>query len=173
GLFLALLVLTMREPLRGQAEAAGPRLEQATDANLRVFKHLWRGIPTLRAIILSQTLLFWVLGSIATFLPLLVHRRFGLGLAASGTVGGGVLIAGGLVGTFLGGWLGDWRARRSARGHLEVGIAGFVLGALFVALATLAPSVGLFIVFGLLGAVSLYLYTAPFTALVQNIVMPS
>ena len=173
GLFLALLVLTMREPLRGQSEESGPRLEHATDASLQAFKRLWTTIPTLRATILSQTLLFWVLGSISTFIPLLVHRRFGLGVAASGTVGGGVLIAGGLVGTFLGGWLGDWRARRSARGHLQVGIAGFVLGAVFVALAALAPSLGLFVVFGLLGAVSLYLYSAPFTALAQNIVVPS
>jgi MFS family permease len=173
GLLLALLVLTMREPLRGQAEARGPQLEQVADANWHTFKRLWTGIPTLRATILSQTLLFWVLGSISTFLPLLVHRRFGLGVAASATVGGGVLIAGGLAGTFLGGWLGDWRAKRSARGHLQVGIVGFVLGALFVALAVLAPGLGLFIVFALLGAVSLYLYSAPFTALAQNIVVPS
>src|SRR5205807_643362 len=113
----------------------GPKLEHVADARLQTFKQLWTGIPTLRATILSQTLLFWVLGSLSTFLPLLVHRRFGLGIAASATVGGGVLIGGGLVGTFLGGWLGDWRARRSARGHLQVGIAGFVLGALFVLLA--------------------------------------
>jgi MFS family permease len=173
GLFLALLVVTMREPLRGQAESRGPQLQKVADASWQAFKRLWTHIPTLRATILSQTLLFWVLGSLATFLPLMVHRRFGLGIGASATVGGGVLIGGGLVGTFLGGWLGDWRARRSARGHLQVGIAGFVLGAVFVALALLAPSVSLFIVFGLLAAVSLYLYSAPFTALAQNIVVPS
>jgi MFS family permease len=173
GLFLALLVVTMREPLRGQAESRGPQLEKVADASWQAFKRLWTGIPTLRATILSQTLLFWVLGSLSTFLPLMVHRRFGLGIAASATVGGGVLIGGGLVGTFLGGWLGDWRARRSAGGHLQVGIVGFVLGAAFVALALLASSLGLFVVFGLLAAVSLYLYSAPFTALVQNMVVPS
>jgi MFS family permease len=173
GLFLALLVVTMREPLRGQAESRGPQLEKVADASLQAFRQLWTRIPTLRATILSQTLLFWVLGSLSTFLPLMVHRRFGLGIAASATVGGGVLIGGGLVGTFLGGWLGDWRARRSARGHLQVGVAGFVLGAVFVALALLAASLVLFIVFGLLAAVSLYLYSAPFTALAQNMVVPS
>jgi MFS family permease len=173
GLFLALLVLTMREPLRGQAEARGPRLEQVADANWQTLKRLWTAIPTLRATILSQTLLWWVLGAIATFLPLLIRRRFGLSVGGAATVGGGVLIGGGLVGTFLGGWLGDWRARHSARGHLQVGIVGFVLGAVFVALALLSPSLGLFIVFGLLAAVSLYLYSAPFTALAQNIVVPS
>src|SRR5205823_3665874 len=172
GLLLALLVVTIHEPLRGQAESRGPKLAHVADARLQALKQLWIEIPTLRATILSQTLLFWVLGSLSTFLPLLVNRRFGLGIAASATVGGGVLIAGGLVGTFLGGWLGDWRARRSARGHLQVGAAGFVLGALFVVLALLAPSLSLFVVFGLLAAVSLYLYSAPFTALAQNIVVP-
>jgi MFS family permease len=173
GLILALLILGIREPPRGHAEAQGPQLEHVADANLQTFKRLWTGIPTLRAIILSQTLLFWVLGTISTFLPLMVHRRFNLSIGASATVGGGVLIAGGLVGTFLGGYLGDLRARRAARGHLQVGTVGFALGALFVALALLAPNLTLFIVFGLLAAVSLYLYSAPFTALVQNIVVPS
>jgi predicted MFS family arabinose efflux permease len=173
GLVLAFLMATTREPLRGQAEARGPQLEQVADASLRALAQLWARIPTLRATILSQTLLYWVLGALSMFLPLVVHRRFGLGIAASATVGGGVLIAGGLLGTFLGGWLGDWRARRSARGHLQVGVAGFVLGAVFVTLALLASSIALFAMFGVLAAVSLYLYSAPFWALVQNIVVPS
>jgi MFS transporter, Spinster family, sphingosine-1-phosphate transporter len=173
GLFLALLALTMPEPRRGHAEARGPELEHVKDASVRTFRDLWVGIPTLRAQILSQTLLFWVLAALSVFLPLLVHRRYGLGVAASATVAGGILIAGGLVGTFLGGWLGDWRARRTAGGHLQVGMAGFVLGAVFIVLAMVSSGLGPFIVFGLFGTVSLYLYTAPFTAMLQNMVIPS
>ncbi|MBO0684873.1 MAG: hypothetical protein J2P45_17110, partial [Candidatus Dormibacteraeota bacterium] len=157
----------------GESEAHGPRLTNATEAGWAGFLRLWAGIPTLRAIILSELFLFWVLGALAIFLPLLIHRRYGLGVAGSATVGGGILIAGGLIGTFLGGWLGDWRSRRVAGGHLQVGLVGFVLGAVFVILALLSSGLLLFVIFGLLAAISLYLYSAPFTALIQNVVSPS
>lgn len=172
GLVLALLAFRMPEPPRGEAEGFGPRLRRADEASWRTFGRLWR-IPTLRATILAQVLLFWVLGAISTFLPLYIHRRYGLAVGAAATLGGGILIAGGLVGTLAGGWLGDRLSRVSATAYLKVGSAGFVLGALFVGLALFAPSVPLFGLLAFLAALSLYLYSAPFTALLQNIVIPS
>lgn len=172
GLLFAVLAFTMPEPPRGQAEARGPLIDRPKDASLATFKNLWE-IPTVRALVLSQVLLFWVLGSLSAFLPLYMHRRFGLGLAAAATAGGGVLIAGGLIGTFAGGWLGDWRARRVAHGHLQVGVAGFLAAAVLIALTMLTNSLAgtLPLAFG--AAIALYLYSAPFTAQLQNVVAPS
>jgi len=39
------------------------------------------------------------------------------------------LVAGGLIGTLAGGWIADRRAVKNPAAHLEVGIAGFLLGA--------------------------------------------
>jgi hypothetical protein len=58
------------------------------------------------------------------------------------------------------------------RGPLEVGIAGFVAGAILVALAILAPTMATFVPLFLLAVVALYLYAGPFTALTQNVVSP-
>jgi hypothetical protein len=56
---------------------------------------------------------------------------------------------------------------------LPVGIGGFILGAVFVALALLMPSLVLFVPMFLLGAACLYLYNGPYTAVKQNVVLPT
>jgi len=57
--------------------------------------------------------------------------------------------------------------------NLPVGIAGFILGAVFVALALVTPSLLLFVPMFLLGAACLYLYNGPYTAVKQNVVVPT
>ena len=57
--------------------------------------------------------------------------------------------------------------------NLPVGIAGFVAGAVFVALALVMPSLVLFVPMFLLGAACLYLYNGPYTAIKQNVVLPT
>src|SRR5205807_1535300 len=100
--------------------------------------------------------------------------RVGLGTGAAGTLAGGVLVIGLLAGSLLGGTIADrlTRVRRSAS-NLQVGIAGFLAGAVFVALALLMPSLVLFIPMFLLGGASLYLYNGPYTAVKQNVVLPT
>src|SRR5258708_5316520 len=52
-------------------------------------------------------------------------------------------------------------------------LGGFVLGAVFVALALLMPRLVLFVPMFLLGAACLYLYNGPYTAVKQNVVLPT
>lgn len=172
GLVLALLAFGMREPARGSAEGEGPRLHRTSDAGLGALKRLL-AIPTIRATIASQALLFWVLGALSVFLPLYLHRRFGLGVGGSATLAGGVLVAGGLIGTLLGGWLADRFGARRPRAQLEVGIAGMVVGAAFIVVSLLVPSPAAWALPALVATVGVYLYSAPFTALSQNVVVPS
>ena len=176
GLLCALLAFWLREPLRGMAESRGPALAKTAEASFRKFLDLMR-IPTLRATIISQTILYFVLASNAFWLPFMLNRRFNMSVGRAGLVAGVVLVAGGLIGTLMGGWLADRRALKSAKAHLEVGIVGFVLGAVFITIALLVPlNVGpipVFIPVFLLTVVSLYLYQGPFTALSQNVVSPA
>jgi nitrate/nitrite transporter NarK len=131
-------------------------------------------IPTLRATIAAETLLFFVLGGAAFWLPEYLHRRFGLGTAGAGTLAGGVLVLGGLIGTLSGGVLADWWSRRrGATANLPIGAVGFLLGAVFVTLALLAPGPKSFVPLFLLGVVALYLYSGPYTAIKQNVVVPT
>jgi MFS family permease len=176
GLLCAFLAFGLREPLRGMAESRGPALAKTAEASFRKFLDLMR-IPTLRATIISQTLLYFVLASNAFWLPFVLNRRFHMSVSRAGLVAGVVIVVGGLIGTLAGGWLADRRALKTPKAHLEVGIVGFVLGAILITIALLAPlNVGpipVFIPVFLLTVVCLYLYNGPFTALSQNVVSPA
>src|SRR5438094_966299 len=165
GLLFALLAYRMREPLRGAVER-GPSLARTADAGFRTFLQLLR-IPTLRATIIAQTLLFFVLASNAFWLPTVLQRRFELSATKAGLLAGVVIVVGGLIGTLAGGWLADKRALTTPRAHLEVGIAGFVAGAVLVTIAILSPlnigPVPVFVPMFLLAVIALYLYAGPFT----------
>ncbi len=176
GILFALLAFGMREPLRGSVEARGPALARTHEAGLRSFLGLMR-IPTLRAAILAQTVLYFVLASNAFWLPTLLHRRFGLTISQAGLLAGVVLVLGGLIGTLAGGWIADRRARTNPAAYLQVGIAGFLVGAVFIVISLVAPmNVGpipIFVPAFLITVVCLYLHSGPFTAVSQNVVSPA
>jgi MFS transporter, Spinster family, sphingosine-1-phosphate transporter len=176
GILCALMAFGMREPLRGSVEERGPALRQTKDANLRTFLGLMR-IPTLRAAILSQTVLYFVLASNAFWLPTLLQRRFSVSLSQAGLLAGAVLVLGGLIGTLAGGWIADRMAHTSPAAYLQVGMAGFLVGAVFIVVSLVAPlNVGpipIFIPAFLITVVCLYLHSGPFTAVSQNVVSPA
>ncbi len=176
GLLLAFLAFTMREPLRGSMERVGPALKRTSDATLRTFVNLMR-IPTLRAAILAQSVLYFVLASNAFWLPTVLHRRFDMSVTSAGLLSGGVLVAGGLIGTLLGGWLADRRLKNHPAALHEVGIAGFLIGAVFITIALIAPlnigPVPVFVPAFLITVIALYLHSGPFTAVSQNVVSPA
>jgi len=176
GLLFAFLAFSLREPLRGSMEKLGPTLRRTTDASTRTFINLMR-IPTLRAAILAQTVLYFVLASNAFWLPTLLHRRFDMSLSAAGLLAGVVLVVGGLIGTLSGGWIADRRAKTRPAAHLEVGIAGFLIGAVFIIIALVAPlSIGpvpVFVPAFLVTVIAIYLHAGPFTAVSQNVVSPA
>ncbi len=173
GLILALLAFRLREPVRGAAETAGRATQAAAVVTMAAILNLLR-IPTLRATIAAETALFFVLGGAAFWLPTYLSRQFGLGTGSAGTLAGGVLVVGLLAGSLLGGWIADrLTLRRRRASNLLVGVAGFVAGAIFVALALLMPTLSLFLPAFLLGSAALYLYNGPYTAVKQNVVVPS
>jgi len=175
GLLLAFLAFQMREPLRGAVEKAGPAVARTAEASFRKFLDLLK-IPTLRATIISQTLLFFVLASNAFWLPTVLQRRFEMSSTRAGLLSGAVIVVGGLIGTLAGGWLSDRRALKSPGAHLETGIVGFLAGAVLIAIAIVSPlNVGpipVFVPVFLVTVACLYLYAGPFTAVAQNVVSP-
>jgi MFS transporter, Spinster family, sphingosine-1-phosphate transporter len=172
GLVFATLAFTMREPLRGAVEQTGKAVAKTADATTRKFLELLK-IPTLRATIIAQTLLYFVLASNAFWLPTYLQRRFELTSGSAGILSGGVIVAGGLIGILGGGWISDRRARKTPRAPLEVGIVGFVAGAILITVAILSPQLSVFVPFFFLTVVCLYLYQGPFTAVAQNVVAPT
>ena len=172
GLLFATLAFMLREPLRGAAEQTGKAVAKTAEASLTKFVELLK-IPTLRATIIAQTLLYFVLASNAFWLPTYLQRRFEMSSSTSGILSGGVIVAGGVIGILAGGWIADRRALKIPQAHLEVGIVGFLAGAVLIALALLSPQLPIFVPFFFLTVICLYLYQGPFTAVAQNVVSPA
>jgi MFS transporter, Spinster family, sphingosine-1-phosphate transporter len=171
GLLMSLLAFTLREPLRGAAENQGPRLASACDSGLRAFGRLLQ-IRSYTAATCAAAFAGLAIGGIQ-FVPLYIHRAFGLNIAQAGALMGIPLLLGALIGSPVVGWIVDWRGRRSARAPVEVGLVGLLVGALAAALVFSARSLVLLefaaIVFAIAGAA---VQIAPFVIL-QNVVMPS
>ncbi len=172
GILFGILAFTLREPLRGAAEARGPKVAHTSASSFRNFIGLLR-IKTLRYTILAQIFLFFVLAADVSWLPIFMVRHFAIKPSTASTISGGLVVVGGLIGTLGGGWVADWRARKTPVGNLEVSLAGFAVASVTVALAILAPTLTLFVPVFLVSVVALYLYNGPFTAIGQNVVPPS
>jgi len=172
GILFAILAFRLREPLRGATEPGGPRVETVKVSHRADFLSLARN-RTLMATIFSQAPLFFVLGANANWLSFFLNRTFHLGIVEAGLVAGGVLVSGGLIGPLTGGWLATRLQRRSAGANLQVGILGCLLGAVFVGLALVAPTLALFVPALFFGVICLYLYAGPYTAITQDVVVPS
>lgn len=172
GLVFATLAFTLREPLRGAAEETGRAVARTAEASTRKLLELLK-IPTLRATIIAQTFLYFVLASNAFWLPTYLQRRFEMTSGSAGILSGGVIVAGGLIGILAGGWLSDRRAKRTPKAPLEVGIVGFLAGAVFIVVAILSPKLTIFVPFFFLTVVCLYLYQGPYTAVAQTVVSPA
>ena len=176
GIVCAALAFGMREPLRGSVEEVGKAVAHTYEASLGKFGELMR-IPTLRATILSQTLLYFVLASNAFWLPILLNRRFGMSAGQAGVLAGGVVVAAGLIGTLGGGWLSDHLGKKSPAAYLQVGIAGFLVGAVFIVIALYAPltagPIPVFVPAFFVAVVCMYLYSGSFTAIAATVVSPA
>jgi len=174
GVLLALIVrMTLREPVRGGFEAEAPS-EPATEteslpdvlrfmAKLRSFWHL----------AFAGALHAFVGYGAAYFVPSFFARVHEMGLAERGTwlslIG---LVA--VVGTYMGGWLGDRLAPRDMRWYLWVPAIATLAGAPIALGYYLSPNpyVAL-LLFGIPAGIAGPMYLGPTFALTQTLVRPT
>jgi MFS family permease len=171
GLVLALLAFKMREPLRGAAESAGPKLATVQDAGISALARLFR-IRTYAAVLAAGAAIYFGL-AVYMLVPLYIHRRFGLNLAQAGALVGIPLLVGVVVGNSVSGWLIDWRGRRSPRASVEIGCVGMAVTGLAAVVMFSARSVVVFeagaILFVLFGSAAILATYVVF----QNVIQPS
>jgi predicted MFS family arabinose efflux permease len=117
GFVIALLALTLREPVRGSQEAYKV---DATAPLARPYRRLL-AIPTLGWIILSGAAVNFAAYAFSTFLPSLMIRYHHMNVAQAGAVGAVVLGLTGLLGLIAGGWVADKLHGAFPRGRLMFG----------------------------------------------------
>ncbi len=168
GLVLGLLAFRMHEPPRGQGDGvvnAEHRFEWASA----------RALATNRSFVLTtlgMAAMTFALGGMANWMPTFFSRVKGLPLATANTDFGALTVVAGLLGTFLGGWLGDRLLARTSGAYLLVSGVGMLLAipAAYVGFTAERPAVYLPAFF--VAEVLVFLNTGPANAVLVNVALP-
>jgi MFS family permease len=118
---------------------------------------------------LAMTAMTFALGGMAQWMPTFLNRSHGLSVERGNLFFGGLTVVAGIIGTLVGGWLGDYFQKKRPDGYLLVSGWGFILGipaTLFALTASHLPTAlaGIF-----LAELCLFLNTGPLNTVIVNV----
>jgi MFS transporter, Spinster family, sphingosine-1-phosphate transporter len=180
GLILAFLAWRMLEPKRGvfdndqesSDEIPAEVVHGGMGKDFRGTVKKLRSIPTYWVLVGALVFSFFTIGGTSFWLPSYFVKTFDLSVGRAGIISGAVLVASGLVGTVVGGWLADFAQRKRPEGRLFVATLGFLIGGPLVLLALLIHTLPLFIAVFVVAAISLNFCTGPLNAVIQDVIAP-
>jgi glycerophosphoryl diester phosphodiesterase/predicted MFS family arabinose efflux permease len=123
-------------------------------------------------VVLGYAAYTFVVGGMAFWMPSYIVRYYDVTLAQGNMVFGGVTVAGGFLGTLLGGWWADRIERRRGNGYLKVSIFSMLLATPLFMLTLSMKGFGAFSAVLFLMEVALFLCISPLDAAVINYVRP-
>ena len=164
GVLLALLVLTVKDPPRGQHDVH-------PDKTPRKYGSLFTNTPYVLSV-LGYAAYTFALGGLGFWMPAFLERERGMARADATVTFGAIVIVTGFVGTFLGGWLGDRMLKRTRHSYLWVsGLATLVAAPLtFVGLWSASKPVYLTAI--VIAEVLIFMCTGPINSAIVNAVSP-
>ncbi|MFH1725335.1 MAG: MFS transporter [Elusimicrobiota bacterium] len=151
GIALAVLAWRLRDPRErdGNPPRPGAASEERPSAGalrkpprLLDFPSLYR-IRSYVAATLAMAAMTFALGGLAVWAPSFLTRYWAMNVSEAGMLFGGMTVVSGLVGTLLGGWLGDRLLRVTGKAYFLVSGAGLLLALPASVLAILTGSFGL------------------------------
>jgi MFS family permease len=177
GLVLAVLCLLLPDPPRGIQDAV-PSPGAAAIGSARQVAGIG---ATYRHLLANRTYVLTVLGyaaytfgvgGLAAWMPAFLERVRGMPKAQATVSFGAIVVVTGFLGTFAGGWLGDYCTRYSRQAFLWLCGISVLLAAPFVwaALTTAAPIA--FGVYMVIAQFLIFLSTGPINAAIVNMVSP-
>lgn len=165
GLVLAVVALLLPEPTRGAMDdEADDATTGSPQPSMREALRRLLASPAWRIDTAATTLMTFALGGLAAWMPTYLQRAHGLSLGQAATGFGAVTVVAGLIGTLLGGWLGDRAQARSAGGYFWVSGVGLLLGAPFALAMALMPTAGTAFAVAFVAELLLFLNTGPLNA---------
>jgi len=174
GLLLACLLFFIPDPKRGSSEQE--ENSEPAEPDSQALKTIYLSLFTNGGFlftVLGYAAYTFVVGGMAFWMPSYLVRYFDVSLEAANVQFGTLTVAGGFVGTMIGGYWSDWEERRTGNGFLKVS---------FLSMLVTAPL--FWLVLGLhdyksfMGAlffleVALFICISPLDAAVLNYVRPA
>ncbi|MBK8718359.1 MAG: MFS transporter [Deltaproteobacteria bacterium] len=169
GLLLAVVAWFMPEPVRGNQDGVA----QVQPLPLRAAWRAMASSPIWRSVTIGMTMMTFAMGGIAFWMPTFLQREYALGLGAANTAFGGVTVVAGLLGTLVGGALGDRAHARGPGGYLRVSGWGLLLGAPLVFAMPHAGGFEAALALAFFAEFALFLNTGPLNAAIVANVPPA
>lgn len=173
GALLAILLFFFRDPPRGTLDAAPASPAEARGTSPRGAYRRLLGHPSYLFNVVAQTIYTFAMGGLAAWMPTYFYRVRGLPLASAGVTFGAIVCVAGLLGTVVGGQLGDRLARRLPGAAFLFSGLGLVLSLPFSMLAILAPTPAIFWPGMFMTLFLLFINTGPLNAAMANVLPAS
>jgi len=175
GLALAALALMLRDPPRGSQDVgttAPPSASTGARADLlATYGHLIRNSPYVLTV-LGYAAYTFAVGGLGFWMPAFLERVRGIPRAQATVSFGEIVVVTGFVGTFVGGWLGDYCARFSRQAFLWVSAFATLVAAPFAWAALTTSSPTFYLAAMVLAQLCLFVSTGPINAAIVNLTSP-
>jgi MFS family permease len=164
GFLLAIAILFLREPERGQSDVI--HLSPELDTEWSLVKN-----PGFLTATLGMAAMTFALGGLQVWMPTFLYKTRGFTLEHANTSFGLIIVVDGIAASLIGGWLGDRLLRRTRMAYYLVSAASMAIGvpfmvvALFVGGRIMLPAIAV-------AAFFLLLNTSPLNAAIINSVGP-
>jgi MFS family permease len=179
GLLLAALCLLLRDPPRGAQDSGGAPSAPAARKSSTIVKDTWAAYVRLMhnkpyvLTVLAYAAYTFALGGLAFWMPAFLERVRGISRSEATVSFGTVVVITGFVGTFVGGWLGDYWARYSRQAYLWMSAIATFVAAPCVWMALTTASHTLYVTWMVAAQLCLFLSTGPINAAIINLVSAS
>jgi len=178
GLLLAILVLRVKDPPRGSQDESEGEGDSAHPANavasgpVAVYVSLLKRAPYM-LVVLGYAAYTFALGGLAVWMPNFLERVHNIPPVQATTSFGAIVVVTGFLGTFVGGWLGDYWVKSSRQAYLWMsGVITLVAAPLtFVALTAASSSVYYPAIIA--AELLLFMSTGPINSAIANMVSPT
>jgi MFS transporter, Spinster family, sphingosine-1-phosphate transporter len=175
GLLLALACLTLVDPPRGardeEAGAAAPRRERPRSW-IAAYRDLLGNRPYALTV-LGYAAYTFALGGLAFWAPTFLERVRGLSKSEATIQFGAIVVATGFIGTFAGGWLGDFFLKRSPQAYLWVSGWATLAAAPAAFAAFVAENRAVYMTAIVVTELLLFASTGPINSAIVNLVAPT
>ena len=178
GLALALLCLGLKDPPRGAQDESGEKARPhpgrlpGGEGVKASYARLLRNRPY-RLTVLGYAAYTFALGGLAFWAPAFLERIRGMSKADATVQFGAIVVATGFVGTFAGGWAGDFFLRRNKQAYLWVSGWATVAAAPAALVAFVSPSRPVYMSAIVVTELLLFASTGPINSAIVNVVAPA
>lgn len=172
GIVLALLVLRLVDPPRGAQDEERSHVAAVKPTAAAVYWHLLRQGPYM-LVVLGYAAYTFALGGLAVWMPNFLERVHGIPAVKATTSFGAIVVVTGFLGTFAGGWLGDYWIRTSRQAYLWMSGWITLLAAPFAFVALTAASPSVYYTAIVIAELLLFMSTGPINSAIVNLVSPT